>query len=111
VDLLRRLEGRGAGLRCLTQPIDTTSPAGRLLLTMLGAVAEFERDLIRERTAEGLEAARRRGRKGGRPRLVHGPRVQAARQMHAEGRTPRHICAALQISRSTLYRWLAIEAA
>lgn len=63
-------ERRGVGLRCLTQPIDTTSSTGRLMFSILASFAEFERDIIRERTLAGLAAARAQGRIGGRPRKV-----------------------------------------
>jgi DNA invertase Pin-like site-specific DNA recombinase len=63
-------EKRGVGLRCLTQPIDTTSSTGRLMFSILASFAEFERDIIRERTLAGLAAARAQGRIGGRPRKV-----------------------------------------
>ncbi len=63
-------ERRGVGLRCLTQPIDTTSSSGRLMFSILSSFAEFERDIIRERTLAGLAAARAQGRIGGRPRKV-----------------------------------------
>lgn len=68
--LLERLESRGCGLRSLTEPIDTKSLAGRMMLQMLGAVAEFERGLIRERSMAGQRAAMERGVKCGRPRSV-----------------------------------------
>lgn len=63
-------ERRGVGLRCLTQPIDTTTSTGRLMFSILASFAEFERDIIRERTMAGLAAARAQGRIGGRPRKV-----------------------------------------
>lgn len=66
--LAEECERRGVGLKCLTQPIDTTSSAGRLMFSVLGAFAEFERDIIRERTLAGLAVARAAGRIGGRPR-------------------------------------------
>lgn len=65
--ILRRIEGASAEFRSLTEPIDTTTPAGRLMLQLLGAFAEFERSLIRERSAAGLSAARERGVRLGRP--------------------------------------------
>jgi len=71
--LAAELEALGVGLVVLDQAIDTTTPAGRLLFNVLGSIAEFERDLIRERTTAGLAAARRRGATLGRPRAF-GPR-------------------------------------
>jgi DNA invertase Pin-like site-specific DNA recombinase len=68
--LAEECERRGVGLRCLTQPIDTTTSTGRLMFSILASFAEFERDIIRERTLAGLAAARAQGRVGGRPRKV-----------------------------------------
>jgi DNA invertase Pin-like site-specific DNA recombinase len=77
---LQEFEHRGVGFACLTQPeVDTTSPTGRLLLTLLAAVAEFERGLLRERVKEGMANARRKGAKIGRPRAAERPAV--ARQL------------------------------
>lgn len=67
IETVARLEERGIGFRCLTEGIDTTTPAGRLTFHIFGALAEFEGQLIRERTLAGLEAARARDRRGGRP--------------------------------------------
>jgi len=79
------LQARGVGLRALSQGIDTTTPGGRLFFHMLAAIAEFEHDLIVERTHDGLAAARARGRKGG-PKLKMTPnRVRQARAMYAAG--------------------------
>ena len=82
LEIIEALDARGAGFRSLGDPIDTTSPQGRFTLQILGAVAEFERALIRERTNAGLKAARDRGRIGGNPALRSGS-VGAARAVHA----------------------------
>ncbi len=91
----------------LTEQIDTTTPGGKLIFHLMGALAEFERDLIRERTNAGLAAARARGRVGGRPRkLKTNGKVALARQMFADqSHSIPEICAALGISRATLYRY------
>ena len=74
--LLDRIEGAGAGFRSLTEAIDTTTPAGRTMMQMVGSFAEFERAMIRERTSAGLEAARAQGRVGGRrPKLTQSRRA------------------------------------
>ena len=65
--LMERIDKAGAGFRSLTEAIDTTTPAGRMMMQMVGAFAEFEREMIRERTQAGLQAARAAGRTGGRP--------------------------------------------
>ena len=88
-DLIRLgepLERREVGLKSLKEPIDTTSSGGRLVFHMFGALAEFERDLIRERTQAGLAAARARGRKGGRPKLLSPERRKLAVQLYREQR-------------------------
>lgn len=79
LEVIEDLRGRGCHFRCLTSPIDTASPHGTLVLQMLGAVAEYERSLIRERTRAGLAAARARGRIGGNPKLKRGDPVTARR--------------------------------
>jgi DNA invertase Pin-like site-specific DNA recombinase len=68
IELIQTLEGRGVGFKSLTEQIDTTTSGGKLIFHIFGALAEFERNLIRERTMTGLAAARARGRMGGRPR-------------------------------------------
>src|SRR5436309_13080010 len=70
IEIIEQLHKRGCGFRSLTEAIDTTTAGGRLIFHIFGALAEFERSIIRERTLAGLEAARAPGRKGGRPRLM-----------------------------------------
>ncbi len=108
IETVAELQGRGVGFRSLTEQIDTTTPGGKLIFHVFGALAEFERDLIRERTQAGLAAARARGRTGGRPRKLADPKTVAlARALHADGGTDvATICATLGISRATLYRYL-----
>ena len=91
----------------LTEQIDTTTPGGKLIFHMMGALAEFERDLIRERTNAGLVAARARGRVGGRPKKFKtNGKVALARQMFADqSHSIPEICATFGISRATLYRY------
>ena len=92
----------------LTERIDTTTPGGKLIFHLMGALAEFERDLIRERTNAGLAAARARERIGGRPiRLATNGKVALARQLFADpNRSISEICSTLEISHSTLYRYV-----
>jgi hypothetical protein len=71
IEIIEQLNKRGSGFRSLTETIDTTTAGGRLIFHIFGALAEFERNIIRERTMAGLEAARSRGRKGGRPKLMN----------------------------------------
>jgi DNA invertase Pin-like site-specific DNA recombinase len=101
------LAAAGIGFKSLTEGIDTTTPAGRLTFHLFGALAEFERELIRERTAAGLAAARARGRSGGRPRVMTPEKLAVARQIYdSRGHTLAAIGAVVGVSRSTLYRYL-----
>jgi DNA invertase Pin-like site-specific DNA recombinase len=104
---VRQLEERGVGFRSLTEQIDTTTAGGRLIFHVFGALAEFERALIIERTQAGLAAARARGRKGGRPRsaaMQDPKRLARARELYAaRDMTVGEICRLLGVSRSTFY--------
>lgn len=106
IDVVAGLADRGVGFKSLTEQIDTTTPGGKLIFHVFGALAEFERDLIRERTQAGLAAARSRGRVGGRPKKLTDPKqVELARALYAGGQTDvETICRTLGISRATLYR-------
>ncbi len=101
------LARRGIGLVSLTESLDTTTPGGTLVFHVFGAIAQFERALIRERTAAGLVEARRRGRKGGRPPAFTTADVVAARALMAEGKLPvRDVAKRMGVSVATLYRHL-----
>ncbi len=108
---VKALDERGVGFRSLTENIDTTTPGGRLIFHIFASLAEFERDLIRERTNAGLAAARARGRLGGRPKKLADPKQLAlAQQLYAAGQTDiATICTTLGISRATLYRSIVIR--
>jgi DNA invertase Pin-like site-specific DNA recombinase len=100
------LERQKIGLVSLTESIDTTTPGGMLTFHVFGAIAQFERALIRERTTAGLVEARRQGRKGGRPPAMRGSDVTAARAMMKEGSLPvRDIAKRMGVSVATLYRY------
>lgn len=105
------LAERGVGFRSLTESIDTTTPGGTLVFHLFGALAEFERELIRERTRAGLLAARARGRAGGRPKVAafaDPARLAMARALYAGKATSiTDICRTFGISRSTFYRYVA----
>ena len=104
------LQNRGIGLKALSQGIDTTTPGGRLFFHMLAAIAEFEHDLIVERTQDGLAAARARGRKGGRRPKMTDNRINQARAMYeAHGHTVQEIAETFGVSRATIYRHLEPE--
>jgi len=105
------LRQRKVGFKSLGDgPIDTTSASGELIFNVFASLAQFERKLIQERTRARLDAARSRGRKGGRKRMkVTDPGVQMAKKMHADKTMPvADICKTLRISRPTLYRYVAM---
>jgi DNA invertase Pin-like site-specific DNA recombinase len=112
IDTLTDLDKRGVGFKSLTENIDTTTPGGKLIFHIFGALAEFERDLIRERTTAGLAAARARGRRGGRPKAFLTPaQLAMAKTLFADTRRSiPDICKTLGVSRSTLYRYMTVAA-
>jgi DNA invertase Pin-like site-specific DNA recombinase len=112
IETVRDLEERGVDFRSLQESIDTTTPGGRLVFHVLASLAEFERDLIRERTYAGLTAARARGRNGGRPTVMTAEKTAIARQMYdARSHTVAAIAATVGVSRATIYRALGPAAA
>jgi DNA invertase Pin-like site-specific DNA recombinase len=105
VDTVTGLAERGIGFRSLQEAIDTTTPGGKLVFHVFAALAEFERDLVRERTSAGLAAAR--GRHGGRPSVMTAHKLQVARDMYASRRyTVGAIAKILGVSRASIYRHL-----
>ncbi|MDH6238404.1 recombinase family protein [Cryobacterium sp. CG_9.6] len=107
IDQLSLLSERKIGFRTLQETIDTTSSGGRLVFHVFAALAEFERDLIRERTNAGLQAARARGRTGGRPPLLTDDQVTTAQRMYQQkDMTVAQIGDVLGVSRTTIYRTL-----
>ena len=107
IKLTAELDGRGIGLRSLTEAIDTTTASGKLTFHIFGALAEFERNLIRERTQAGLAAARAKGRKGGRPpALDDQQREEAIRLYSAKQHSVKKVCQMMGISKPTLYGYV-----
>lgn len=104
VELARNLEDREIHLRSITDQIDTTTAAGRFFFHVMAAMASMERDLIVERTHAGLDAARRRGRVGGRRRKMTPAKIESARTLLASGKPPSEVAHELGVSRATLYR-------
>lgn len=104
IEMMRSLEARGVGFKSLTEAIDTTTPGGRLTYHLFGSLAEFERSVLRERTRAGLQAARQRGRRGGRPKLLTAEKFDAARNLLNAGTPAREVAAALGVSPPTIYR-------
>ena len=107
IDIVGDLESQGVSLVSLTEQIDTSSPGGKLVFHVFAALAEFERDLIRERTHAGLEAARARGRRGGRPTVWTQEKLQTAHTMRKSGKDVSTIARVLGVSRASVYRALA----
>lgn len=105
ISVMDDLNQRGVGLRSLSENLDTTTPGGRLIFHVFGAVAQFELDLIRERTKTGLDAARKRGRIGGRPRRMTQDKVKAAKKLLADGTPTKEVAELLGVSVPTLFRW------
>jgi DNA invertase Pin-like site-specific DNA recombinase len=106
IDTMRDLDGRGISLRSLTEQIDTTTPGGRLIFHVFGALGQFERDLIRERTRAGLKAAEARGRRGGRKPAVTEETLRRARDLIAKGLTVREAAARVKVGKTALYKAL-----
>jgi DNA invertase Pin-like site-specific DNA recombinase len=108
IETVTALKQQGIAFKSITENIDTSSATGQLVFHIFGALAEFERNLITERTLAGLEAARTRGRKGGRPKLnTSSSKVAMASKLYADKtNTISEICKTLNISRATLYRYI-----
>jgi DNA invertase Pin-like site-specific DNA recombinase len=107
IDTVTELQERGIGFKSLTESIDTTTSGGKLVFHIFGSLAEFEREIIRERTKAGLQSARARGRSGGRRKAMTEREVQMARDLYAaRTHTVEEICKTLGISRATFYRYM-----
>ncbi|WP_100485887.1 recombinase family protein [Mycobacteroides abscessus] len=106
LELVESLSQRRIHLRSLTESIDTSSASGRLVLSVFGALAEFERSLIIERTQAGLAAARLRGAKIGRPMAMSTGQIEQARTLVSSGHRVPDVARTLGVGRSTLYRVL-----
>jgi len=107
IELVGEFDRRGVGFQSLNEHIDTETPTGKLIFHMFGALAEFERGLLRERTMAGLSAARARGRLGGRPPALDAGRRELAVRLYVEGRYPvSELCRMMGISKPTLYAYV-----
>ena len=105
LEIVEAIEGRGAGFRSLAEDIDTTTPAGRLVFHVFASIAQFERERIAERTRESLEAARQRGRVGGRPpALSTAQKAEVRRMRDEEGRPIASIAQLFKVSGKTVRR-------
>lgn len=108
IGMMENLSERGIELHSLTEALATTSSSGQLIFHLFGSLAEFERNLIRERTQAGLKAARTRGRKGGRPKALEPAKRQLAIKLYDERQhTIKEICRMMGISKPTLYSYIA----
>jgi DNA invertase Pin-like site-specific DNA recombinase len=107
IDTVTDLQEREVGFKSLQEAIDTTTSGGKLVFHIFGALAEFEREIIRERTKAGLTAARSRGKTGGRPKALTEKQVEMLRHLAADKeRSIKDICKTLGISRKTFYRYV-----
>jgi DNA invertase Pin-like site-specific DNA recombinase len=106
IEIAATLQENGIALEATEQPIDTSTPEGRMFYAILSAFAEFEHDLIVARTRDGLAAARARGRKGGRKRALSDRQTASIRKQYAEGITVSTLAEDFKVSRPTIYRAL-----
>jgi DNA invertase Pin-like site-specific DNA recombinase len=106
IAVAEQLKAKGIGLKVLLQGIDTTTSAGRLFFNIMASIAEFEGDIISERTVDGLTAARARGRVGGRKPVLSERQLAQVRRMAADGEAITDIAATFKVSRPTIYKAL-----
>jgi DNA invertase Pin-like site-specific DNA recombinase len=112
VNLVQKIQDKGAGLKSLNDQIDTPTPQGKLTFHLFAALAEFERDIISERTKAGLASARARGRNGGRPQGLSKEaqdKAIIAASLYKQGKPVQKICGHLGFAKTTLYRYLRHE--
>jgi DNA invertase Pin-like site-specific DNA recombinase len=110
IDTVTDLQERGIGFKSLQESIDTTTSGGKLVFHIFGALAEFEREIIRERTNAGLQAARARGRNGGRPKKLTNKQIEMLQHLAADKKhTVSEICTTLGIGRTAFYRYLEAD--
>ena len=110
IDTVNRLQSKGVEFISLQESVDTTTSGGKLVFHVFGALAEFEREMIRERTRAGLKAARARGSLNGRPKKLSRQQIKIAQKLMDDKETKvREITKALNVSRSTLYRYQTVE--
>jgi DNA invertase Pin-like site-specific DNA recombinase len=107
IEIAGKLEANGIALKSLNESIDTSSSSGKLIFHIFGALAEFERNLIRERTNAGLESAKARGRVGGRPKKLEPKKIDIAKELYnSNEHSVIEICDLVGISKPTLYKYL-----
>jgi DNA invertase Pin-like site-specific DNA recombinase len=107
IEWVEWMDENGISFKSLTESIDTSTSGGKLIFSIFGAIAEFERNLIKERTKAGLAAARARGRLGGRPPKLNQKQIDLAKKLYAsKEHTIEEICKAVSVSKATLYKYL-----
>lgn len=107
IEVISDLNKRNIGFQSLQEKIDTTTSGGKLIFHIFASLAEFERDIIRERTQAGLNAARARGRLGGRPKVMDEKKLSMAKTLLKDpNNSIKDVCKTLNVSRATLYRYL-----
>ena len=107
LDIVNTLKKKGVGFRSLTESMDTTTPSGEFLFQVFGALAQYERALTRERVVAGLAAAKRRGRRGGRPLAITGEKLDAILVALGSGMSKAAVCRNFEVKRTTLIETLA----
>lgn len=107
LEIVNNLKAKGISFKSLTENIDTDTPQGELFFHIFGALSQYERSLIRERIMAGLESAKKRGRKGGRPRVIDDEKLQAILNSLRAGQSKASVCRTFQIPRTTLYEYLS----
>lgn len=107
LDIAEKINAIGAGLRSIAEPwADTTSPSGRMVLTVFGGIAEFERALIHQRTSAGRVSAKQKGVRFGRPPVLSAEKIALGERLLNEGNSPREVAKVLNVHASTIYRVL-----
>ncbi len=110
IDTINQINDQGSYFRSIQESIDTSTSGGKLIFHIFGALAEFERDIIRDRTKAGIEAARKRGRIGGRPKIMVETKIALAKSLFKDkSNSISSICEVLNVSKTTLYRYLKKE--
>jgi DNA invertase Pin-like site-specific DNA recombinase len=112
IETIKDLDKRKVGFKSITENIDTTTSGGKLVFHIFGALAEFERDIIRGRTNAGLQAARERGKRGGRPKALTPKKLEMLQSLYADkSNSIEDICKTFNISRKTFYRYAKVSQA
>lgn len=107
IGLVNQLEEKGVKFTSLNDGIDTSKASGKFFFHMMSAVAQMERDLLRERVQAGLKAAKKKGKVGGRPRAMTDKQFSKAKEMVASGMPPKEVAKKIKVTLPTLYRWLS----